>query len=552
MGTMEDIDDKSSTSHISQDDISVGTGECIDDNAANDGLQRGLKSRHLQMLAFSSVVGASVFNGTGAALASSGPLGALLSFLLIGIDVFFVSQSLAEMCALFPGVRGAFLSLAARFVDPALAFALGTTYYALWVSSIAHDYNSLARAVGRWTSPAVPPWAWVLVFWALFQGVSVLGAAVYGDIMLVLTSWKLLCVAGGFVLAILLNTGAISSSGEYLGFRYWRDPGAVTNGVGGFASSLVLAAVYFGGTEMVALTAAESRDPHRDVPRAIRRSFWRIAATFVGLVFFAGIIVPFDDAGLLAETSDKAARSPWTIALVQAGWADASNLLNAVMIVAALSSVNSAIYVSSRVLASLAAGGRAPALFARTTAGGVPLNAVLLSNAFGLVALVNNCSTAAAEEEPGQVFGFLINFCDTAAFITWAAIGVMHLRLRRAWTVQGRSAEELPYRAFLYPYGAWFVVALNLFLVLISGYDAFSGSFDIVGFLDSYAVVLVFVILFFGWRVYKRTSIVPLAEADLATGRDVFMIKEKMEDTVSDKKANRISWHNQLKRAAFG
>ncbi|KAI1801295.1 amino acid permease/ SLC12A domain-containing protein [Daldinia bambusicola] len=491
-----------------------------------------------QMIAFGGVVGASIWYGTGSAIAYSGPAGALVCFLIIGIDVFFVMQSLGEMATLFP-IQGAFIELAGRFVDPALAFALGVNYWYAWVTNIANDYNNISLIMGLWTRDAVPSYAWILIFWVAFQGSSLLGIVVYGEMEFWLSCWKLVCVVGGFLVAILVNTGAIG--GEYIGFRYWRDPGAIANGINGFGKTFVLAAVYYSGTEMLALTAAESRNPKRDLPRAIRQTFWRILVIFLGLVFFAGIIVPYNDSSLLTATS-KSAQSPWTVALVHAGWAGGGNLVNVVMITAQLSSVNSAIYVASRSLVALAVNGRAPAFFSRTTTNGVPANAIIFSNFLGLLSLLNVAAT------PGKVFSYLISISGAATFIAWAFIGVTHIRLRRAWAIQGRSLDELPYRAFLYPYGAWLVVVLNLFLVFISGYEVFVGGFAAVDFVFSYVVIAIFTVLYFGWKLVKRTKVVKLAKADLVTGRRNYLLPVEGEGAAVK---SGIWWYVAVKRVIF-
>ncbi|KAI8959341.1 amino acid permease/ SLC12A domain-containing protein [Daldinia sp. FL1419] len=530
-------DEKSSTS---PDEVPSTRGETTlasNGNVIDDGLQRGLKNRHLQMIAFGGVVGASIWYGSGSAIAYSGPVGALICFLVIGIDVFFVMQSLGEMATLFP-IQGAFIELAGRFVDPALAFALGVNYWYAWVTNIANDYNNISLIMGTWTDK-VPSYAWMLIFWVGFQFTSLLGIVVYGEMEFWLACWKLICVVGGFLVAILINTGAIG--GEYIGFRYWGDPGAIANGINGFGKTFVLAAVYYSGTEMLALTAAESRNPKRDLPKAIRQTFWRILVIFLGLVFFAGIIVPYNDSSLLTATS-KSAQSPWTVALVHAGWAGGGNLVNVVMITAQLSSVNSAIYVASRSLAALAANGRAPIFFAWTTTNGVPANAIIFSNVLGLLALLNIAAT------PGKVFGYLVSISGAATFIAWASIGLTHIRLRRAWALQGHSLDELPYKAFLYPYGAWFVVLLNLFLVFISGYEVFVGGFAVVDFVFSYVVIAIFTVLYFGWKFVKKTKVIRLAEVDLATGRRDYLAPVEGEGALEKPV---IPWYVAAKRVIF-
>ncbi|KAI1343112.1 amino acid permease [Xylariaceae sp. FL0016] len=517
----------------------------------DDGLQRGLKNRHLQMIAFGGVVGASIWYGTGTAIANSGPLGALICFFIVGVDVFFVMQSLGEMSTLFP-VQGAFIELAGRFIDPAFSFSLGWNYVYLWITNeqyanmqqIANDYNNISLIMGLWTT-AVPGYAWILLFWAGFQCTSLLGIVFYGEMEFYLACWKLICVVGGFLVAILVNTGAVG--GEYIGFRYWGEPGAIANGINGFGKTFVLAAVYYCGTEMLALTAAESKNPKADLPRAIRQTFWRILVIFIGLVFFAGLIVPSDSPTLLTAAS-KSAQSPWTIALVHAGWAGAGNLLNVVMITAQFSSVNSAIYVASRSLVALAVQGRAPRLFARTTRDGVPARATVFVNALGLIALLNVASS------PGQVFTYIVDIAGAATFIAWAFVGITHLRMRKAWVLQGHSVDVLPYKALFHPYGTWFVVFINLFLVFISGYSVFVGGFAAVDFIFSYIVIVIFTLLYLFWKFFKGTKIVSLRDVDLVTGRRENLIHDRVQDiggSAEIEKGARPPWYIIVKRIIF-
>ncbi|KAE9985814.1 hypothetical protein EG327_004571 [Venturia inaequalis] len=508
-------------------------------NVIDDGLQRGLKNRHLQMIAFGGVVGASIWYGTGYAISYTGPVGALICFFIIGVDVYFVMQSLGEMSTLFP-IQGAFVEHAGRFVDPALAFAIGWNYWYLWVTNLAGDYNSISLIMGLWTDK-LPTYAWILIAWAFFQCTSLLGVVVYGEMEFWLASWKLLCVLGGFLIAILINTGAIG--GDYIGFRFWKTPGPFVNGINGFGQTFVLAAVYYCGTEMLALTAAESKNPKRDLPKAIRQTFNRILIIFIGLVFFAGLIVPSNNDQLL-NGSSKSGKSPWTIALVKAGWPGAGNLINIVMITAQLSSVNSCIYVASRTLVSLASTGRAPRFFAKTTTNGVPINAIVFSNLLGLLSLLNYTTG------PGKIFGYLVAISGAATFIAWGFIGVTHIRMRQAWILQGHTLDELPYQALFYPYGAYFIISLNFFLVFISGYGVFIGGFRAVDFVFDYIVIVIFVALYVFWKVFKKTEWVRLEDMDLVSGRKVYM--ENGSGEVEGGEGEReVAWYVKVKRFVF-
>lgn len=196
-------------------------GEVIDasDNLIDDGVRRALKSRHLQMIALGGVIGPGTFYATGYALQYSGPVGALIGYIILGVDVFFVTQSLGEMATLFP-TTGSFNEFAGCFVDPALSFALGWNYWYMWVSLqclrrvddlwsnqlmfgtekkgtiLANEYNGAALILTFWTDK-LPNYAWILICWAFFMFTSLLGVLVYGEMEFWLASFK-------FVIVIIL------------------------------------------------------------------------------------------------------------------------------------------------------------------------------------------------------------------------------------------------------------------------------------------------------------------------------------------------------------
>jgi yeast amino acid transporter len=195
----------------------------------------------------------------------------------MGINIFFVMQCIGELATLYPSA-GAFTEHCGRFVDGAVAVSLGWNYWYLvstapmpdfpgsceqWAINLAAEYNLIAVVLGYWTDK-VPDYGWILMAWAFYQGIGLLGITVFGEVEFWLALIKIVFVLVTFLLSILCNTGAIG--GDYVGFRYWSNPGPVINGINGFGKSFVLSAVYYSGTELVAITAGESRNPHRAVP----------------------------------------------------------------------------------------------------------------------------------------------------------------------------------------------------------------------------------------------------------------------------------------------
>ncbi|KAK3054313.1 hypothetical protein LTR09_004581 [Extremus antarcticus] len=481
----------------------TATGTIVD-----HGLHRQLKQRHMQMISLGGVIGASIWYGIGISIAASGPVGALVCFVVIGIDVFFVMQSIGEMATLYPST-GAFTEMAGRFVDGAVATALGWNYWYLWAINLAAEYNLIAIVLSYWTDK-VPAYAWILVFWAFYQCIGLLGIVVYGEAEFWLATIKIVFVGITFLLSILVNTGAMG--GDYIGFRYWKTPGPVINGINGFGQSFVLAAVYYSGTELVAVTAGESKRPLRDVPKAIKQSLFRIVIIYWGIAFFAGISVSAVDEMLLTADS-RAGSSPFAIMLLRAGYTWGPTLINSFIFFATFSACNSSIYLASRTLKSLADQGRAPRLFRKTHFGGVPVYAAVASNAVGLIAL------STISEGGGKVFGYLVNLIGAGGLIVWSVVGITHLRFRKAWRIQGHTPEELPFRAFMFPYGAWIVAIFNPFLVFIQGYGTLIHPWHPVDFVVAYIILVLFFVIWAGWKLWHKTKIVDLATVNLQEGR---------------------------------
>lgn len=188
--------------------------------------------------------------------------------------------------------------------------------------------------------------------------------------------------------------------------------GAFADGINGVANTFVIAGTLYAGTEMVGITAGEADNPRRAVPRAIRQVFWRILIFYVGMFFFIGILIPYDDPKLLAKGS-KTAASPLTIALEEAGVGAAASVINAIIVIAVISAGNSSLYVSSRTLLFMARNGKAPKILGKVNKAGVPWVALLFSNLFACIAFLSLGSGA------GTVYSALITLSGVATFIVW-------------------------------------------------------------------------------------------------------------------------------------
>ncbi|KZF25112.1 hypothetical protein L228DRAFT_207871 [Xylona heveae TC161] len=510
MGTFKGIEDAPSTELPPQhgvEDNGAGRGEVIDPVS---GVKRGLHTRHLSMMALAGIIGPGLLIGSGGALSSGGPASLIIGFGVIGIIAFSIMQSLGELTTLYPS-GGAFIKLADRMVDKAFGVAVGWNYFIIWIAVLANEYNTLSSIFVFW-SDKVPLWGYFLIFWFVFLGFQLLGVQAFGEAEFWLALLKLAGLTAYFIFAIVYAAGGLKGQQHALGFQYWHNPGAFAgHGFRGVATVFVFCSTFYAGCESVAIAATETRNPKVAVPRATRQVFWRIIFVYMGSAFFFGLTCPANAPGLVGGAS-RALKSPMTIAIQNAGWEGGVNLINAFILATCLSATNSSIYIGSRTILFMAQDGKAPRFLGRTDARGVPVYAIIFTNLFGALSMMN-VSTGAS-----KAYGYIISLSGVSTFLVWGSISFIHIRFRRAWAKQGRNVQDLPFISMGYPVIAYFGLAANIFLALVQGWTTLS-PFDAGNFVDAYILLPLFPIIYFAYKFFFRTRFQRLLEIDLDTGR---------------------------------
>ncbi|KAI0475252.1 amino acid permease [Xylariaceae sp. FL0804] len=474
----------------------------------DSGVRRGLKTRHLSMMALAGIIGPGLLVGSGGALADGGPASLLIGFAVIGIVAFSIMQSLGELTTLYPS-GGAFTKLADRFVDPAFAVAVGWNYFIIWFAVLANEYNAVTGILVFW-SDKVPVWGYFLILWFLFLGFQFLGVETFGEAEFWLALVKLFGLCAFYIFAIVYASGGIQGT-PAIGFKYWHDPGAFVDGFAGVAKVFVFCSTFYAGCESVAVAATETKNPRAAVPLAIRQVFWRILFIYIGGAFFFGLTCPANAPDLTGGASD-ALQSPMTVAIVNAGWPAGVNLINAFIMVTCISAINSSIYISSRTLLYMAQDGKAPKFLGWTNKRGVPMPAITFANACGALSMMN-VSTGAA-----TAYSYIVNLSGVSTFLVWASISFIHIRFRKAWHAQGYTESDLPFASLWYPYNAYFGVCANLFLALVQGWTHFA-PFDAGGFVDAYILLPLFGLIYIGYKMWHKTRFWHSSEIDLQSGR---------------------------------
>ncbi|MGO1449545.1 MAG: amino acid permease [Brevibacterium aurantiacum] len=471
-------------------------------------LKRGLKSRHLQMIAIGGAIGTGLFLGSGGTISQAGPGGALLAYAVIGIMVLFVMQSLGEMSTHLP-VAGSFHTYGSKYVSPSFGFAMGWNYWFNWAITLAAELVAAGVIMSFWL-PDVPSWVWAAIFLALLTGLNFLSAKAFGEGEFWFAAIKVTAVLAFLVLGVLMIAGIIG--GESPGMSNWtRDEAPFVGGWVSIISVFMIAGFSFQGTELVGVTAGESANPRRDMPRAIRTVFWRIMLFYIGAIIIIGFLLPYSDPSLLASANNEdVTASPFTLVFERAGIAVAASVMNAVILTAILSAGNSGLYASTRMLYAMAKEGTAPRLFARLNERGVPVMALLATAVIGLFGFLSEVMG------DGGAYTWLINVSGLSGFIVWVGIACCHFRFRRAYVKQGHDIADLPYRAPLFPVGP--IIALVMLVIVIIGQNVEAVvNGRVLEVASAYIGLPAFLLLWLIHRLVtgRRSSTVPLNEMDV-------------------------------------
>jgi lysine-specific permease len=479
----------------------------------NGNLRRKLRTRHLTMIAIGGSIGTGLFVASGASVSQAGPGGALAAYALIGLMVYFLMTSLGEMAAYMP-VAGSFSTYGARFVDPAFGFAIGWNYWYNWAVTIAVELAAASIVMKFWL-PDVPGVVWSGVFLALMFALNAISVKGFGESEYWFALIKVVTVIVFIITGVYMIFGLMHGQ-EAVGLTNFTSGDApFVGGLPAMIGVAMIAGFSFQGTELIGIAAGESENPSTSIPRAVKQVFWRILLFYVFAILVIGLLIPYTDPNLLKGQVTDIGVSPFTLVFQNAGIAFAASVMNAVILTAVLSAGNSGMYASTRMLYALACEGKAPKLFARLSANGVPLNALYATTLVGALCFF----TSIFGDQ--TVYLWLLNTSGMTGFIAWLGIAICHYRFRKAYVAQGRSLAALPYRATLFPLGPLFAFALCLAITLGQNYQAFmADAIDWSSVAATYIGIPLFFIIWFGYRLKNGTRLLAYDEIDLDSDRD--------------------------------
>ncbi|KAJ5251911.1 hypothetical protein N7489_002321 [Penicillium chrysogenum] len=478
-------------------------------------VKRGIKARHFKLMAFGSAVGTGLFLAIGEALSRGGPLSVFLSYTLTSMAVYGTMQCLGEMGTWMP-VTGAIPLYCSRFVDDALGFAVGWNVWYANSMVVCTEASAAAIVIQYWTT-TVNPAVWITIVIIVVILLNIIAVSIFGEAEFIFSIVKLTTMIGLLILSLVIDLGGAPAQ-DRLGFRYWMVPGAMNEYIGtgaagrfaGWFATVIAAGFAFGGSEGIIAAAGEAKDPRKNIPTAIRIIFFRILVFYVLGSLAVGLIVPYNDPRLLSGGAGAAA-SPWVIGIVNAGIPVLPSILNAVILISAISVANNMLFNASRYLYSLAQCGQAPRFLLRCSSRGIPYFAVGITSSMTLLTYMTVSSGT------NKAFLWFMNITTFSSFLTWMTIALSYIRFRAAIKAQGIGIRALPYRTPFQPYAAYFSLVYFSFVALGNGFAVFTdGNWSTSDFIAAYIGLPIYIFLFAFWKIFKRTKLVRASSADLS------------------------------------
>ncbi|KAL4782317.1 amino acid permease/ SLC12A domain-containing protein [Aspergillus varians] len=471
-------------------------GQQDGDYGAETDLQRMLSTRHLTMIALGSSIGMGLWLGSGTSLRNGGPAAIFIGYILAGTMMWSVSHAIGEMAVLYP-LPSAFVQWSSIFICPSVGFAVG---WASWFGAfitIANELQGIVTVLHFWTDE-VPTAAWITIFWGVIILINAWAVKFFGEVEVVSSAIKF-----GWIFVVMISLAVVSAGGapnhDAVGFRYWNST-PFTNGFKGFLSVMPTCIFAMSGSENAALVAAETKNPRKSVPLAVKSIWLRLGLFYLLGCIAITITVSPDDPNLFGANGSN--NSPFVLAYQNAGLIVLAHMMNAVIFISVLSTGSIAAFSGARILMGLSHLHLAPKIFSHADTNGRPIPGLI-----GTLLLGGALSYLNVSARGSSVFTWLSNLTSLFSLFTWGTICLSHLRMRHAWKVQGRVEADLPWRTWTYPYASWWGFTWCVILIVAELYLSvwpLHVTPNARDFFANYASVIVVVGVYLAARVWYR------------------------------------------------
>jgi len=458
-----------------------------DDASSNPGpqLARSLRSRHVTMISIGGIIGAGLFVGSSAAIAAAGPA-ITLSYVLAGSVILLVMRMLGEMASLTPG-QGSFTEYARLGLGNWAGFVTGWLYWYFWVVVVAIEAIAGAAIIAEWLP--LPEWQIGLALMVLLTIVNLMSTRTYGEFEFWFASIKVAAILAFLVVGIGYLVGFAPAQAGGLHNLTAHD-GFMPRGMVAVLAAITTVIFSLVGAEIAIIASAESNESTRTISRLTITILLRIMLFYVGSILLIVMIVPWNEI--------RPGVSPFVVAMERIGIPGAALIMNVIVLTAVLSCLNSGVYITSRVLFTLAAKGDAPQSLIQLNARKVPVRAILLGSSFGYAAVLT------AVISPSVLFAFLLNTSGAIMLVVYLIVAFAQIQQRNALSPE--QVHGLTVRMWFFPWASWLVIAAILAVLIAMAFTADLAS-------QLYASLFCTGVAFLAYRLRNRSSANQLARA---------------------------------------
>jgi len=374
----------------------------------------------------------------------------LLSYIVGGAILFFIMRALGEIAVEHP-VSGSFSAYANRFIGPLAGYLTGWTYWFMWIVTCMAEVTAVGVYVNFWF-PAVPQWVSALCAVLLMTLVNLIAVKLFGEFEFWFALIKVVVIISMIIIGAIMITTGMGNGGIPIGIsNLWSNGGFFPKGVSGPIMALVMVTFAFIGIELIGVTAGEAKNPDKTIPSAINKVFWRIMIFYVGALFIIMCLYPWNKLGTIG--------SPFVLTFSKLGIVAAAGIINFVVLTAALSSCNSGIFTTGRMLYNLSLQGNAPKSFGKLSKSQVPMNAILASAGFMLIGVFLNYVV------PGKVFAYVTSVATFAGVFAWFTILLSQMGFRKGLTPEEVTKLKFPMK--WYPISSYISMAFLIFVIVV-------------------------------------------------------------------------------------
>ncbi len=420
-------------------------------------LARKMETRHIRMISLGGVIGTGLFLSSGYTIHQAGPIGTIIAYLIGALIVYSVMLCLGELSVAMP-YTGAFHVYAKKYIGEGTGFTVAILYWLTWTIALGSEFTAAGLIMQEWF-PHTPVWIWSAIFIILIFLSNAYSVKVFAESEFWFSAIKVFAIVAFILLGVLAMVGIIPLNGftHAPGISNLYKNGIFPNGFSDVFTTMLTVNFAFSGTELIAITAGEAKEPDKTIPKAIHTTLWRLVIFFIGSIVVMAALIPYQKAGVT--------QSPFVYVLKMMGIPYAADIMNFVVLTAIISAANSGLYASTRMLWSLGNEGTIPKNISKTNKNGIPVIALCLSMLGGLLALLSSIFAA------DTIYLVLVSVSGLAVVIVWAAIALAELNFRKQFLKSGHSLSELKYKTPWYPVIPLFALITSILSCVLIWFD---------------------------------------------------------------------------------